>query len=290
VVDASFFYLVSSIHPSSPQSVAPFGLSQRDNYKGHVFWDTESFMAMLPLLTDPAAARAILDYRFRRLEAARHNAMINGYHGIQFPWQSGAIGDEVTRVSAGGAGGAGEQHVNMDVALAFFPYGYSHSPEVDAATYRFFIEHDLEHYLALPMLSGFLGVIPARLGDRALARAYFDRGNLPFFTEPYRMSAEGAITAGHYQRVPDAVTTVFITGRGSLMAGLMLGLTRINFWKENLDDWFSGPIVMPEGWDGIVLEKVFLRGRPARITALHGAPRAEVVWLDSQIQETDSNG
>jgi len=404
MVDASFFYLYSSIHPSSPQSVTPFGLSQRDNYKGHVFWDTESFMAMLPLLTDPAAAKAILDYRFRRLEAARHNAMINGYPGIQFPWQSGATGDEVTRVSAGGAGGAGEQHVNMDVALAFiaycqmtgdevflreqawpvvkgvaewivsrvektargyemlfvtgidesadnvdndsftniicravlhhanrfavklgypanpvwqeiadtlvipvhpelgfieqyegceirdsmppeslmafFPYGYSHSPEVDAATYRFFIEHDLEHYLALPMLSGFLGVIPARLGDRTLARAYFDRGNLPFFTEPYRMSAEGAITAGHYQRVPDAVTTVFITGRGSLMAGLMLGLTRINFWKENLDDWFSGPIVMPEGWDGIVLEKVFLRGRPARITALHGAPRAEVVWLD----------
>ncbi len=37
---------------------------------------------------------------------------------------------------------------------------------------------------------------------------------------------------------------------------------------------------MPEGWDGIVLEKVFLRGRPARDTALHGAPRAEVVWLD----------
>lgn len=52
VVNASFFYLYSSIHFSTPQSVAPFGLGQRDNYKGHVFWDTESFMAMLPLLTD----------------------------------------------------------------------------------------------------------------------------------------------------------------------------------------------------------------------------------------------
>ncbi|MCU0522445.1 MAG: hypothetical protein MUF84_17350 [Anaerolineae bacterium] len=409
LVDASFFYLYCSIHPSSPQSMAPFGLSRRDNYKGHVFWDTESFMAMLPLLTDPAAAKAILDYRFRRLQAARHNAMINGYHGIQFPWQSGATGDEVTRVSAGGAAGAGEQHVTMDVALAFiaycqvtgdeifmreqawpvvkgvaewiasrverthrgyemlyvtgidegsdnvnndsfsniacrivlshanrfaaklgypanptwqeiaeslfipihpdlgfveqyegceirdsmppeslmafFPYGYSHSSQVDEATFRFFIDHDLKRYLSLPMLSAFLGVIPARLGDRALAREFFDAGNLPFFLEPYRMSAEGALTAGHYLRVPDAVTTVFITGRGSLMAGLMMGLTRMDIWKESLDDWFSGPIVMPEGWDGIVLEKVYLRGRPARVTAMHGAPRAEVVWLDEPIEQ-----
>ena len=407
LVDASFFYLYSTIHPSSPQSMAPFGLSQRDHYKGHVFWDTESFMFMLPLLTDPAAARAILDYRFDRLPAARHNAMINGYHGIQFPWQSGTTGDEVTRVSAGGAGGAGEQHVNLDVAMAFvaysqvsgdevflkerawpvvkgvaewivsrvekthrgyemlfvtgidegsdnvnndsftnitcrivlhhanrmakklgypnnpvwqaiaetlfipihpelgfveqyegcairdsmppeslmafFPYGYSHSSQVDESTFRFFIDHDLKRYLALPMLSGFLGVIPARLGDRELARAYFDEGNLPFFVDPYFMSAESALTGRHYQRVPDAVTTVFVTGRGSLMAGLMLGLTRLDLWQECFDGWFSGPIVMPEGWDGIVLERVILRGRPARVTAMHGAPRAEVVWLDVDV-------
>ncbi len=138
------------------------------------------------------------------------------------------------------------------------------------------------------MLSGFLGVIPARLGDRA--RAGLLRPGQPAVlhrTLPHER--RGRDYAGHYQRVPDAVTTVFITGRGSLMAGLMLGLTRIDFWKASLDDWFSGPIVMPEGWDGIVLEKVFLRGRPARITALHGA-LAPRWWLDSQIQETDSNG
>ena len=159
--------------------------------------------------------------------------------------------------------------------------------QVDEATFSFFIAHDLKRYLALPMLSGFLGVIPARLGDRELARVYFDEGNRPFFLEPYLMSTEGALTAGHYQRVPDAVTTVFITGRGSLMAGLMMGLTRMDLWQENPDDWFTGPIVMPEGWDGVVLERVYLRGRPARITAMHGAPRAEVVWLDDQIGDQE---
>jgi hypothetical protein len=28
-----------------------------------------------------------------------------------------------------------------------------------------------------------------------------------------------------------------------------------------------------------VLEKVYLRGRPARITAMHGDPRATIEWL-----------
>ncbi|MFN2132337.1 MAG: hypothetical protein ACK2VD_17555 [Anaerolineae bacterium] len=401
-VDASFFYLYSTVSPSSPQSIAPYGLSRRDEYKGHVFWDTESFMFMLPLLTDPATAKAMLEYRFHRLEAARHNAMINGYNGIQFPWQSGITGDEVTRVSAGGAGGAGEQHVNMDVALAFiayaqvsgdevfarertwpvvkgvaewiesrvtrtergyeilfvtgidegsdnvgndsftniackivlehanriaarmgypvnetwkaiadtmyipihpelnfveqyegrriepsmppeslmsfFPYGYSHSKAVDENTFRFYIEHDLEHFLSLPMLSGFLGVIPARLGDRVRSRAFYDEGTLPFFVEPFMMSTEGGAIA--YRDRPDALITTFLTGRGSLLSGLMLGLTRMDIWQEAFEDWFAGPIVMPEGWDGIVLEKVYLMGRPARVTAMHGNARAKVEWLD----------
>jgi hypothetical protein len=328
--------------------------------------------------------------------------MINGYNGIQFPWQSGTTGDEVTRVSAGGAAGAGEQHVNMDVAMAFiahlqvsgdevfmrerawpvvkgvaewiesrvtktergyeilfvtgidegsdnvnndsftniackivlehasriavrmgypvnetwktiaetmfipihpelnfieqyegckikpslppeslmafYPYGYSHSKAVDESTFRFFIEHDLKRYLSGPMLSGFLGVFPARLGDRPLSREFFDEGTLPFFVEPFMLCTEGG--AIHYQRRPDGLITIFLTGRGSLLSGLMLGLTRLDIWQEAFEDWFAGPIVMPEGWDGIVLEKVYLKGRPARITAMHGDAKARIEWLD----------
>lgn len=402
VVDASFFYLYNTIHPSTPQSIAPFGLSRRDEYKGHVFWDTESFMFFLPLLTDPACAKTILEYRFDRMDAAKHNAMINGYNGIQFPWQSGATGDEVTRVSVGGAAGAGEQHINMDVAMAFiaysqvsgdevflrertwpivkgvaewiesrvkktnrgyeilfvtgidegtdnvnndsftniickmvlehanriakklgypankmwkaiadslfipihpelnfieqfegcqikpslppeslmafYPYGYSHSKTVDENTYRFFIEHDLVHYLSYPMLSGFLGIFPARLNDRKTSREFFDEGTLPFFVEPFMLCTEGG--AINYKNYPDNLTTIFLTGRGSLMSGLMLGLTRLDIWQEDIDKWFTGPIVMPEGWDGIVLEKVYLQGKPARITAMHGDEKAKIEWLE----------
>ena len=91
-IDASFFYLMSSASEFSPISVAPYGLSQPDDYEGHFFWDTESFMFMAPLFCAPKVARSMLDYRFRRIEAAENNARLNGYLGIQFPWQSGATG------------------------------------------------------------------------------------------------------------------------------------------------------------------------------------------------------
>jgi hypothetical protein len=378
--------------------MAPFGLSRRDEYKGHVFWDTESFMFMLPLFTDPSSAKAMLEYRFNRLEAARHNAMINGYNGIQFPWQSGATGDEVTRASAGEAG---EVHVNMDVAMAFiaylqisgdevfmrerawpvvkgvaewiesrvtktergfeilhvtgidegttnvnndsytniisklvlqhadriaqqlgypsngnwknvaedmfipinkeyqyieqyegvkikdrmsevalmalFPYGYTHTKKIDENTIRFLIDHGLEDNLLYPMLSGFLGVFPSRLGDRKLSRKFFDEGNLPFFVEPYWMSTELSSKLPNWSM--DNRITYFITGRGSLMTGLLMGLTRMDIWQEDMENWFTGPIVMPEGWDGIVLEKVYLKGKPARITAMNGDTKAKIEWL-----------
>jgi hypothetical protein len=328
--------------------------------------------------------------------------MINGFNGIQFPCQSGTTGDEVTRVSAGGAAGAGEQHFSIDIAMGFvayaqasgdpvflrerawpvvreiaewivsrvektdrgceishvmgidegtanvnndsytnslckllllhadriaqqlgyagnpawqtvaeklfipinkeyqiieqyegvkikdkmgevalmaiFPYGYYHTRQLGENTIRFLLDHGLEDALVYPMLSGFLGVFPAIVGDRKTARKFFDGGNLPFFVEPYRMCTEWSSKSPYSQKA-DQPVTFFITGRGSLLTGLMMGLTRMDIWQENFEDWFSGPIVMPEGWDGIVLEKVYLKGKPARIIALHGAPRATVEWL-----------
>ncbi len=118
-IDASFFYLMTSASEFSPTSVAPYGLSQPNAYEGHFFWDTESFMFMAPLFCAPKIARSMLDYRFRRIDAAENNARLNGYMGIQFPWQSGATGDEVT---VPWASEAGEHHVNLDIALAFDGY------------------------------------------------------------------------------------------------------------------------------------------------------------------------
>jgi trehalose/maltose hydrolase-like predicted phosphorylase len=66
-----------------------------EGYRGHVFWDE---LFVLPLLTSrtPGVARSLIDYRWRRLPAARHAAEVLGLSGAKFPWQSGSDGTEET--------------------------------------------------------------------------------------------------------------------------------------------------------------------------------------------------
>ena len=65
-------------------------------YRGHVFWDMETFM--LPFFTHvrPEIARALLSYRWHRLPGARRKARGDGFDGAQIPWESADSGDEVT--------------------------------------------------------------------------------------------------------------------------------------------------------------------------------------------------
>jgi trehalose/maltose hydrolase-like predicted phosphorylase len=84
-------------------STAMFGLASwpdYHHYRGHVMWDIEGFALPVFLLTDPRVARSLLGYRLGRLAAARRNAAMNGYEGVQFPWASSPVrGEEVIRLS-----------------------------------------------------------------------------------------------------------------------------------------------------------------------------------------------
>ncbi|MBT2566641.1 HAD-IA family hydrolase [Arthrobacter sp. ISL-85] len=66
-----------------------------EGYRGHVFWDE---LFVLPVLTSrtPDIARSVIEYRWRRLPAARHAAAAQGLAGAKFPWQSGSDGTEET--------------------------------------------------------------------------------------------------------------------------------------------------------------------------------------------------
>lgn len=75
--------------------------------------------------------------------------------------------------------------MSMAPLMAYFPYKYTNGTEADANTYRYYIEHDLWYYLSYPMLSGFLGVFPAFLGDREASLRFFEQGNLDFFCDPF---------------------------------------------------------------------------------------------------------
>jgi protein-glucosylgalactosylhydroxylysine glucosidase len=125
ITDASAFYLLSSTHSASLASTSLFGLAYWPNYHyyhGHVMWDIETFTVPPLLLLAPDSAHALLDYRFRHLTAAHHNAAMHGWRGAMYPWEScPEHGEESTP----GARPYTEDHVSADVALAFA--GYVHA-------------------------------------------------------------------------------------------------------------------------------------------------------------------
>jgi len=66
-------------------------------YRGHIFWD-ELFLFPFLNLHVPELTRALLMYRYRRLDEARHAAREAGFRGAMFPWQSGSDGREESQV------------------------------------------------------------------------------------------------------------------------------------------------------------------------------------------------
>ncbi|NTW52190.1 MAG: beta-phosphoglucomutase family hydrolase [Chlorobiaceae bacterium] len=68
-----------------------------EGYRGHIFWDE---IYILPFFNQhsPEISRALLMYRYRRLDAARDYARENGYKGAMFPWQGADDGREETPV------------------------------------------------------------------------------------------------------------------------------------------------------------------------------------------------
>ena len=69
----------------STVSVGARGLTHT-RYKGCCFWDTEMFVLPFALLTDPEAARNLLGFRVRCLDAAREHARAMNGSGARFPW------------------------------------------------------------------------------------------------------------------------------------------------------------------------------------------------------------
>ena len=65
-------------------------------YRGHIFWD-ELFIFPYLNLRIPILTRALLLYRYRRLNRARLAAEEEGLRGALYPWQSGSNGREETQ-------------------------------------------------------------------------------------------------------------------------------------------------------------------------------------------------
>jgi trehalose-phosphatase len=95
VIRLHTLHLLQTVSPHSADldvGVPARGL-HGEAYRGHVFWDA-LFVAPVLNLRQPGVSQALLDYRYRRLPAARRAARDAGFAGAMFPWQSGSSGRE----------------------------------------------------------------------------------------------------------------------------------------------------------------------------------------------------
>jgi trehalose/maltose hydrolase-like predicted phosphorylase len=121
----ALFSLMASVDDDGEAAVGARGVAG-PGYRGHVFWDADVFVLPFLAATHPPAARAMLEYRLRRLPAAQAAARELGRAGARFPWESAGTGEDVTprlaRLPDGSVvrirTGELEEHITADVAWA----------------------------------------------------------------------------------------------------------------------------------------------------------------------------
>ncbi|MFY9637104.1 MAG: beta-phosphoglucomutase family hydrolase, partial [Cellulosimicrobium cellulans] len=97
VLNLHVFHLLQtiSVHTAALDAGVPARGLHGEGYRGHVFWD-ELFVFPVIGLRLADVSRALLEYRWRRLDAARAAARAQDLQGALFPWQSGSDGREET--------------------------------------------------------------------------------------------------------------------------------------------------------------------------------------------------
>ena len=119
------FHLLGAAADTGDAAVGARGLTG-DAYGGHVFWDADVFVLPALAAIDPRRPRAMLEYRIRRLPAARAAARPNGHR--RRPLSVGIGGRRAGRHTSAGPGGTWrdhpdrhrphEEHIVADVAWA----------------------------------------------------------------------------------------------------------------------------------------------------------------------------
>ncbi len=111
------FQLLQATARSDGAGVPAKGLTGQA-YEGHYFWEIEMYMIPFLVYTDPLAARNLLLFRYRMLDAARQRAREVSQRGALFPWRT-INGQEA---SAYYAAGTAQYHINAAISYAIRKY------------------------------------------------------------------------------------------------------------------------------------------------------------------------
>lgn len=113
----SLFHLRQNHTEENKRSISATGITG-DNYHGWIFWDTEVFMFPFFVYHDPAAARALLEYRCNTLDGARRRAQEIQLPGACYGWSTLDGTENNSYFPASTA----QYHVNADIGYAIWRY------------------------------------------------------------------------------------------------------------------------------------------------------------------------
>lgn len=113
----NLFQLAQATARTHEQGVAAKGVTA-GGYDGHYFWDTEVYVVPFLAYTDPNAARNMVRFRWKMLDAARRRARMLNEQGALYPWRT-INGEEA---SAYYAAGTAQYHINAAVVFALRRY------------------------------------------------------------------------------------------------------------------------------------------------------------------------
>ena len=147
-IDLCLYVMLCSAGRDGKTSIAAKGLSG-EGYEGHYFWDCETYIYPFFLNTNKNIAKALLQYRYSKLDQAKKHARKLGHtSGALYPWRT-ITGSECSSYFPSGSA---QYHINGDIARAFIQYwrstkDYEFLPticEVLLETSRLWV--DLGHY------------------------------------------------------------------------------------------------------------------------------------------------
>jgi hypothetical protein len=145
------------------------------------------------------------------------------------------------------------------------------SKRVEHATITYYLDR-ADEYLGSPMLSALYGVWAARLGDRARAARLFEEGYAAFVCDRFMNTHEY-----RDDKFPEQTPAgPFVANLAGFLLGCLYGLPGLRLGPGAPASWRERPVMLPEGWDAIEVERAWVRGRPARLLARHGDPCARL--------------
>ena len=156
----------------------------------------------------------------------------------------------------------------------FFPFDYPASEAERRATLELFLDR-WPDYVGSPMLPALYTAWAAIAGDRVLALKLFEEGYAAYDHPRFHQCLE------YRPDHPDSEVHAgpFFANLGGMLLTLLYGLCGLVIDDGDPAEWPRRPVVLPAGWESIEVERLWVRGREARLTARHGADRAELTLL-----------